>query len=112
KFDIGPMRKQEGLAINEGILRDKVPEFAEQDEDLPVHEGSSASALIVPIAGLALTVIVAMYITGAMEGGDWSIFTVMENTLITHALLIGGIVGLALTLFYYFKQTKNDDDFS
>ena len=112
KFDIGPMRKQEDLAINEGILRDKVPEFAEQDEDLPVHEGSSASALIVPIAGLALTVIVAMYITGAMEGGDWSIFTVMENTLITHALLIGGIVGLALTLFYYFKQTKNDDDFS
>ena len=112
KFDIGPMRKQEDLAINEGILRDKVPEFAEQDEDLPVHSGSSASALIVPIVGLALTVVAAMYITGALEGGNWSIFTVMENTLITHSLLIGGIVGLMLTLFYYFKHTRNDNEFS
>lgn len=112
KFDIGPMRKQEDLALNKGILRDKVPEMAEQDEDLPVHEGSGASALIIPIVGLALTVVLAMYITGALEGGSWSVFTVMENTLITHSLLAGGIVGLVLTLFYYFKHTKNDTAFS
>lgn len=112
KFDIGPMRKQEELAINEGILRDKVPEFAEQEDELPVHEGSGATALIVPIIALAVTVVIAMYITGALEGGSWSVFSVMENTLITHSLVAGGIVGLILTMFYYFKHTKGDDDFS
>lgn len=110
-FDIGPMRKQESLAVNKGILRDKVPEFAEQDENLPVHEGSSASALIVPIAALAAVVIGAMYVTGAMEAGSWSLMLVLESTLITHSLVAGGIVGLLLALFYYFKQTRNDSNF-
>lgn len=111
-FDIGPMRKQEKLAINEGVLRDKVPEFAEQDDKLPIHEGSGASALIVPIAALAIVVIGAMYITGAMEAGTWSLMPVLESTLITHSLVSGGIVGLVLALFYYFRHTRNDNNFS
>src|SRR5699024_9248407 len=112
KLDIGPMRKQENLAINEGILRDKVPEFAEQDEDLPVHDGAGASALIIPIAGLAVGVIGAMYVTGAMEAGTWSLMPVLESTLVTHSLLTGGIIGLVLALFYYFRHTRNDNEFS
>lgn len=112
KLDIGPMRKQENLAINEGILRDKVPEFAEQDEDLPVHDGAGASALIIPIAGLAVGVIGAMYVTGAMEAETWSLMPVLESTLVTHSLLTGGIIGLVLALFYYFRHTRNDNEFS
>src|SRR5699024_3035740 len=112
KLDIGPMRKQENLATNEGILRDKVPEFAEQDEDLPVHDGAGASALIILIAGLAVGVIGAMYVTGAMEAGTWSLMPVLESTLVTHSLLTGGIIGLVLALFYYFRHTRNDNEFS
>jgi len=39
------------------------------------------------------------------------IFSIFENTLVTHSLVIGGIVGLLLSLFYFFRYTHGDDDF-
>ena len=111
KFDIGPMRKQEDLAVNQGILRDQVPDMAEED-NLPVHVGSSAQALIVPILGLAITVIAAMFISGGIAAGSWTLIDMLENMMITHSLVIGGIVGFVLSLIYYFKHTKSDDNFS
>ncbi|MFC3420207.1 Na+/H+ antiporter NhaC family protein [Salinicoccus hispanicus] len=112
RFDIGPMRKHEALALNEGRVVENPREVpGETDEELPVHQDGSAKALIIPILGLALTVITAMFITGAMTGGSVDIFSIFENTLVTHSLVIGGIVGLALSLFYFFKDTRHDNDF-
>ena len=78
KFDIGPMRKQEDLAVNQGILRDQVPDMAEED-NLPVHVGSSAQALIVPILGLAITVIAAMFISGGIAAGSWTLIDMLRK---------------------------------
>lgn len=111
KFDIGPMRKQEDLAINEGVLRDKVPDMATEEDELPVHEGSSAKALTVPIIGLAVTVIASMFISGGIAAGSWTLIDMLENMMITHSLVVGGLVGLALALVYYVGHTKNDDNF-
>lgn len=112
RFDIGPMRKQETRAIEEGILVENAVEApGETDEELPVHEQGSAKALIVPILGLAVTVIILMLITGGLEGGEWTLLSMFENTLVTHSLLLGGIVGLVLSLFYFFRYTRKDNDF-
>src|SRR5699024_12056071 len=67
--------------------------------------------LLVPMIGLAVTVIIMMFITGGLEAGSWDLYSVLENTLVTHSLIAGGIVGLVLSLFYYFRYTKTNDDF-
>lgn len=112
RFDIGPMRKQETRAIEEGILvENAMAAPGETDEELPVHQQGSAKALIVPILGLAVTVIISMLITGGIEGGEWTLLSMFENTLVTHSLLLGGGVGLVLSLFYFFRYTRKDNDF-
>ncbi len=112
RFDIGPMRKQERRAIEEGILVENAMEApGATDEELPVHEQGSAKALIIPILGLALTVVISMLVTGGLEGGEWTLLSMFENTLVTHSLLIGGVVGLVLSLFYFFRYTRSNNDF-
>lgn len=112
RFDIGPMRKQEERALVENKLADdnKVLKKDEQ-EDLPVVESSSPKALIIPMVGLAVTVIIAMFVTGAMESESLSLYGIMEEMLVTHSLIAGGIVGLILAFLYYFKYTKSNQSF-
>src|SRR5699024_3382899 len=111
-FDIGAMRKHEERAINEGQLADTGRDTpGDGDEGLPIHEQGSARALIVPILALAVTVVTAMIITGANAGGSWNLLSIFENTLVTHSLLAGGIAGLIVTLFYYFRYTRQDNNF-
>lgn len=112
RFDIGPMHKQERLALQEGKVVDDARETpGETEQNLPVVGTSSARALIVPMAGLIVTVIVMMFVTGAYVSGSWSLFSILEETLVTHSLVTGGIVGLLLSIFYYFKFTREDNDF-
>ncbi|WP_017547963.1 Na+/H+ antiporter NhaC family protein [Salinicoccus carnicancri] len=112
RFDIGPMRKQERRAIEDGVLVENAMEApGATDEELPVHEESSPKALIVPILGLAVTVVIAMLITGGIEGGEWTLLSMFENTLVTHSLLLGGVVGFVLSLFYFFSYTRRNNEF-
>lgn len=112
KFDIGAMRKHETRAIQDGELFGSTREVpGETDEDLPVYEKGSAKALIIPILGLAATVIISMFVTGMAAGGSFDVFSIFENTMVTHSLVLGGIVGLVLSLFYYFRYTRKDDHF-
>ena len=68
-----------------------------REDELPVHEGSSYGFNRADYRTCS-DCCCAMYITGALEGGGWSVFSVMENTLIT--FISGrGIVGLILTMF-------------
>lgn len=111
QFDIGPMRKQEERAIKENILSDEDNIAKNSQDDLPVVSKSSSRALIVPMIGLAVTVVAAMLITGAMESGSLNLYSIMENMLVTHSLVSGGIAGLILSLFYYRKYTKDNNSF-
>lgn len=112
RFDIGPMREQERKAILDGVVVDEMREVpGDTEDDLPRVNNSSAQALLVPMIGLAVTVIIMMFITGGLEAGSWSLFSILENTLVTHSLIAGGIVGLVLSLFYYFRYTKTNDEF-
>ena len=111
QFDIGPMRKEEKRAIVDNVLADEEDIKKSEQDDLPVVSDSSAQALIVPMVGLVATVITAMLVTGAVEAGSFSLYSVMENMLVTHSLIAGGIVGLILAFYYYRKHTKNNQLF-
>src|SRR5699024_363589 len=68
RFDIGPMREQERRAIVDGVVVDQLREVpGDSDEDLPSINNSSAKALLVPMIGLAVTVIIMMFIRADLK---------------------------------------------
>ncbi len=110
--NIGPMRTHEERAMEAGILFDANKEIpGEMNENLPLHKEGSPMALIMPLVALIATVFVMMYATGVYAGGSFSLFSAFENTLVTHSLVVGGIVGLAVSLFYYFIYTGPEQQF-
>lgn len=111
--NFGPMARHESDAVENGVLFDPdKPAPGELNEDLPLHKNSSPMALVMPLAILALGAIGAMYATGVYEGGSYGLFSAFENTLVTHSLVIGGVLGLLGSLFYYFMYTRSDADFN
>lgn len=107
-FDIFGMKREESRAINDGILYDKKVE----DDELQVAYHSSKSALIVPLVGLVAGVLIGMIYTGIKESGSLNPIVILENNSITHSLIFGGIIGVVLSLIYYYKFTKQDENFS
>ncbi|WP_040929388.1 Na+/H+ antiporter NhaC family protein [Nosocomiicoccus massiliensis] len=107
-FDIFGMKREESRAINDGILYDKKIE----DDELQVAYHSSKSALIVPLVGLVAGVFIGMIYTGIKESGSLNPIIILENNSITHSLIFGGIIGVVLSLIYYYKFTKQDENFS
>ncbi|OFL47832.1 sodium:proton antiporter [Nosocomiicoccus sp. HMSC067E10] len=107
-FDIFGMKREESRAINDGILYDKKVE----DDELQVAYHSSKSALIVPLVGLVAGVLIGMIYTGIKESGSLNPIVILENNSITHSLIFGGIIGVVLSLIYYYKFTRQDENFS
>ena len=110
-FDIFGMRREETRAFKTGVLRDEGMDLTE-DEDLPTAKYSQKEALIVPLIGLAVGVLVGMTITGIQAGGSLNPLTIIENNSITHSLILGGIIGVLLSIYYYYKYTKDDKSFT
>ena len=110
-INIGAMEKHEYLAREENILFDETKEIPGEMDGLPIQKNSSPNALIAPLITLAVSVILSMYLTGVYEGGSYHLISAFENTLVTHSLVIGGILGLIVSLFYYFRYTRDDSDF-
>ncbi|MGB5951605.1 MAG: Na+/H+ antiporter NhaC family protein [Ornithinimicrobium sp.] len=115
QIDMGPMRKEERRAIEEGKTFDEslaIP--GELDEDLPVYEQGAMRALFVPFLGLVLGVIGGIIYTG-YTGADepsWAVLDIMANTDVTEALIYGAVLGFAASLYYYMRYTLNDPKFS
>jgi tetracycline resistance efflux pump len=105
-FEIGPMKKHEVRAMEEGHVFDPAkPVPGELKDDLPVSSTGKIGDLVWPILALFAGTIGAMIWTGyqAVEG-QATILAVLENTDVTKSLLLGGLVGLIATLFMFFRQ--------
>lgn len=110
-INIGPMKNHEQLAEENNILFNPDKEIPGEMNDLPMEQNSTPMALIMPLITLAASVILAMYFTGVYTGGSFNLMSAFEHTLVTHSLVIGGVLGLAVSLFYYFKYTRVDSNF-
>ncbi len=105
-FNIGSMKVHEDKARREGQLfdpRKKVP--GELKDDLPTSSTGAVADLVWPIIALVVATVGSMLWTGyqATEGNA-SIFTIFENTDVTKSLVLGGLIGLIVTIAMFFRQ--------
>lgn len=113
QLDIGGMRAEERRAIQHARTYEMGTEIpGELSEDLPVHDDGNKRALVVPFAGLVIGVVGSMFITGYLVGGSTDPVEILGDTMLTESLLIGGLIGLGLALYYYLRHTKHNEDFS
>ncbi len=113
QLDLGPMRREERRALEEGRTYDASEEVpGELAEDLPVHHPGAKRALVVPFLVLVAGVLAGIAWTGYREGGSWAPLDVLASTSVTDALLWGGLLGVAAALYYYVRYTSSNPRFS
>ena len=113
QLDIGSMRTEERRAIKHADVHEEGAEIpGELSEDLPIHDDGAKRALIVPFVGLIIAVVATMYLTGYISSGSPNPIDALGSTMLTESLVIGGGVGLLLALWFYWKATKDNDDFT
>ncbi|MGB3185984.1 MAG: Na+/H+ antiporter NhaC family protein [Ornithinimicrobium sp.] len=114
QIDMGPMRREERRAVEEGhTFDDSLSIPGELSEDLPVHETGAMRALIVPFLGIVAGVMGGIVYTGytGAEEPSWGVLDIMANTDVSEALIYGAILGFGAALYYYFRYTLNDPKF-
>lgn len=99
-FNLGPMRRHERLAAEEGILvdtsRGSVP--GEASRDLPTRDDGKVSDLILPVVTLiGTTIIGTLWIGIARTDGPITPIQVLTNTDVILALFYGGLATFILT---------------
>src|SRR5699024_677378 len=50
--------------------------------------------------------------TGRAESGSWAVLDILANTLVTDALVVGGVLGLAAAIYYYLRYTADNPRFA
>lgn len=112
-INIGPMRKEEYRAVVENQVYDPDVEIPGQlTDDLPRHEPGARRALLVPFLILVAGVIGAILFTGYQSSGAMSLMEMLANTDVPTALNYGGVAGLLAAMYYYFRYTRKNPDFS
>lgn len=114
KLDVGPMRTEERRAIQEDQPFEPGVEIPGQlSEDLPVHHPGSRRALIVPFVVLIIGVLAGILLTGWRATSDlgWDWIEILAETDVSLALLIGGLLGLAVAIYYYLRYTNSNPRF-
>ncbi|SNC71359.1 Na+/H+ antiporter NhaC [Kytococcus aerolatus] len=115
--DAGPMLREEERTLRTGDSLD--PELdapGEMSADLPVKQPGRVWGLLAPFVALTLGVVAALFVTGhrtAVEAGvaSPSVMEMFENTQVTHSLVWGGLIGLAVALAVYLVETVRDRRF-
>lgn len=105
QVDFGPMKTHEKRAITTGELSDpKNKEKVDTIAYLPVSNIGKISDLVVPIATLFVSTLVAIYWHGLISlEGEKTLMNILGSADVSLALLCGGIVSL-LTTFALFMR--------
>ena len=105
-WNIGPMKLHEERAVAEGILYNPsktVP--GELKEDLPRSKTGRIADLVVPIVTLIVGTVAAMIWTGYQAvAGHATLLTIFENTNVTKSLVMGGTMGMIVTIIMFSRQ--------
>ncbi|MFD2045148.1 Na+/H+ antiporter NhaC family protein [Ornithinibacillus salinisoli] len=109
KMDIGPMRKHEKRAIEQGDLLDPKNKMVPGDlsNTFKSHGGGKVYHLIIPIVVLLVATISAMVVTGAQASeNDITILSIFENTDVNLSLFIGGLAAVVTALVFHILLGK------
>ncbi|MFK2826493.1 Na+/H+ antiporter NhaC family protein [Bacillus sp. B190/17] len=107
QFDFGPMKTHEERAV---VLGEVMPPDREAPgelkEDLPVSTTGTVGDLVWPIIALIIGTISAMMWTGGKATeGHVTILKIFENTDVSKSLLYGGLIGLAVAIAMFLRQS-------
>lgn len=109
-FDLFEMKKHENRAMETGQLYDPDKEIPGQlKEDFPVHAHGRVRDLVAPIVTLVFVTFAMMFVTGYLEGGSASIWSIFENTNVPLSLVTGGALATLLAVILYVLQMKNNE---
>lgn len=117
KFDIGPMRKHEDLAVKTGNLLGGSNKKVTGDltNSLDAHPNGKISFLFIPIIVLIVVTISMMLFTGAKNAqseGISGIFNTIANMDVNISLFVGGILAVLSVIFYYIRLNKPKESFA
>lgn len=111
-LDLGPMRREERRALEEGKPYDEDTEIpGKMDEDLPVHEPGAVRALVVPFVALVIGVLGGIVWTGYQAAGGWDWVTILAETDVATSLVLGGSAGVVFAIAYYLRYTTSNPRF-
>lgn len=104
--EIGPMKVHELRAVKEGLVSDPNKTAAgELKEDLPSSTKGTVGDLVWPIIALIVGTVSMMFWTGyTATEGTANLIAIFENTDVAKSLILGGLLGLAVTLGLFFRQ--------
>ncbi|RKF19662.1 Na+/H+ antiporter NhaC family protein [Alginatibacterium sediminis] len=111
-INLGAMRKEEQRAQS-GELYDHhkgMPAGMVETDNEQVDLNAGPWGLVLPILAMTLACFSLFIITGAnaLDGDQgFSLMAALENTDVTLSLLLGGVVGLAVCLYFNFKQGQS-----
>ncbi|GAA4285768.1 Na+/H+ antiporter NhaC family protein [Georgenia daeguensis] len=112
RVDLGAMRKEELRTLADGEPYAPGKKVAgELSKELPEHRPGSISALVLPFLALVVGVVGAIVWTGHTESGSWDVMEIFASTLVTESLLMGGLLGLVVTLVLYLRDTRSNERF-
>ncbi|WP_077327837.1 Na+/H+ antiporter NhaC family protein [Virgibacillus siamensis] len=109
RMDIGPMRKHEERAMNEGILLNPETDHVPGDlgDVFDPHSNGRIYHLLVPIGILIAATVAAMLMTGIMASGtDVTLLSTFANTNVNLSLLIGGVAAVVSAWIFHGLQQK------
>ena len=103
--EIGPMRVHELRAVKEGLVTDpSKPAAGELKEDLPISSKGTVGDLVWPIVALIVGTVGTMLWTGYEAAEEKTILAIFEYTDVTKSLILGGLLGLIVTLGFFIRQ--------
>ncbi len=95
KFDFGPMKKQNELALK------GMEETVDNDiDDVPSAKGKVID-LVLPVVVLIISCVLSLLYVGGFWSGNASITGAFGDTDATVGLPMGGIIALVITIIYY-----------
>ncbi|GAA0588801.1 Na+/H+ antiporter NhaC family protein [Virgibacillus siamensis] len=109
RMDIGPMRKHEERAVNEGQLLNPESEHVPGDlgDAFDPHSNGKIYHLLVPIGVLIVATVAAMIVTGMMMiSTEVTLLSIFANTNVNLSLLIGGLAAVLTALGFHWLQKK------
>ena len=110
--DLGPMRREERRALEEGRTFEPGDDIPGQlSEDLPVHRPGAKRALVVPFALLVLGVLAGIVWSGVRASGSWAPLDLLADADVTWSLLVGAAPALLAALYYYSRDTASNPKF-
>ncbi|GIN84764.1 Na+/H+ antiporter [Heyndrickxia sporothermodurans] len=111
-IEFGPMKTHETRAIVTGQVYNPEKSIpGELKEAIPISDKGTVSSLIWPLITLIIATVTMMVWTGSTASeGSINLMHIFENADVAKSLFYGGVIGLFITLLFFFNHSIRKKD--